>query len=143
MTTHPIRHFTFQLVALLLFVAVASAEAIAVKAPKGGEIKPMVDGYMEVVSDRDLIRIYLYDKKLKPEKQLKDVSIVAELQRATAKDHENLELKPATGGFVAKFDARENSKFYLDIGIVNRKSGSADRLSFDVTTEVENTAAAR
>ncbi len=134
MTTHPMRQFTFQLVTLLLFSAVAAADVKPIRAPNGGEIKPTVDGYMEVVNDRDLIRIYLYDKNLKPQKQLKDVSIVAEVQRATVKDHVNLELKPTAGGFAAKFDAGETLKFYLDIGIVNRKSGSADRLSFDVET---------
>jgi hypothetical protein len=112
--------------------ALESPEDSRVKAPRGGDIKQIRDGYIEVVSNRKVIKIYLYDKKLKPEKQLKNFSIIAEVQRATAKEHENLELRPTDGAFTAKFDPGDTSKFYLDIGIANRKTGSADRTSFSI-----------
>lgn len=115
----------------------------SVKAPKGGDIKALREGYIEVVSSRSAVQIYLYDGNLKPQKQLKDFSVVAEVQRANSKDHENLELKSAPGGFTANIEPSEAAKYYLDIGIANRKSGFADRTSFDVITTPEQTTAAQ
>lgn len=120
----------------------AQAETETVKAPKGGEIKATNDGYIEVVNARNAIKIYLYDKNLKAAKELKDISVIAEVQRATSKDHENLELKPSTGGFTAKFEPGETPKYYLDIGIANRKNGKADRVSFDMELPSESTTTA-
>ncbi len=102
------------------------------KAPNGGEIKQTRDGFIEVVNSPSSIKIYLYDKNLKAEKKLKDFAIIAEVQRATSKEHENLDLKPVPGGFAANFDSTETPKYYLDIGVANRRSGSADRMSFDI-----------
>ena len=122
--------FSGLLVALCFSIGHAKTENV--KAPRGGEIKPINDGFIEVVNGRDSIKIYLYDKNMKAEKKLNDFSIIAEVQRSTSKDHEGLELKPAKDGFTARFEPGAEAKYYLDIGIANRKSGSADRISFDL-----------
>ena len=110
----------------VLFALPALAE---IKAPNGGEIKAFRNGYIEVVNKQNLIKIYLYDKQLKLEKELHDYSVVAEVQRAYSKDHETLELKSASGALVGS--VKDPNVQYLDIGIANRKSGNADRVSFD------------
>lgn len=134
----------YLITAMVVLVPLSSyaeaADASQVKAPKGGEIKPIRDGYIEVVQGRGSIKIFLYDKNLKPEKQLKDFSIVAEVQRPYTKDLENLELRPTRGGFTASFDPSSDRKYNLDLGIANRRNGTADRTSFDLEAPASATA---
>lgn len=124
--------------ALQASLCAASAHASAdIKAPNGGEIKVINDGYIEVVNSPGMIKIFLYDKKLKLAEELRDYSVVAEIQRPYSKDHEALELKNASGGFVGS--VKEPAIQFLDIGIANRKNGSADRVSFDFATMTATT----
>ncbi len=110
-------------------IPATSDEKLEIKPMNGGKIKAMNDGYIEVVNRQNVIKIFIYDKDLKLEKELRDFSVVAEIQRAYSKNHETLDLKTTGGGFVAT--TKDSSVQYLDIGIANRRNGSADRVSFD------------
>ena len=111
--------------------AFASANPPEIRALNGGEIKSIKDGYIEVVNRQNVIKIYLYDKELKLEKELRDFSVVAEIQRAYSKNHETLELETSNGVFLSATKDTSVAVQFLDIGIANRRSGNADRVSFD------------
>ena len=119
----------FSLITFNLNAQAAPAKLSEIKAPNGGHIKAINNGFVEVVNNRSVIKIFIYDKNLKLEKQMKDFSLVAEIQRPYSKDLETLDLKDFNGGYTASFDAGDIRN--LDIGIANRRSGSADRISFD------------
>ncbi|WP_413289167.1 hypothetical protein [Bdellovibrio sp. HCB337] len=102
-----------------------------VQAPKGGVIKGLEETYVEVVSKGKDVKIYLYDKELKPQDVTKyKVSAEAELPKAKKKEPVTLTSKGTH--FEASFDAKGAHRYTLIVSVVDPKTGHDDSLKFTV-----------
>ncbi len=107
---------------------------IQVKAPKGGSIERYENGYIEILRKTKFIKIYVYDKSLKPRKKMSDFSVTADALLPSVKDAAALNVVPAKGYFTTEFEAGAAPSFELDVGIVDHRNKSADRVRFSVET---------
>jgi hypothetical protein len=106
-------------------------EPVSVQAPKGGVIKGIEDAYIEVVVKGKDVKIYFYDKDLKPQDvSTFKVSAVAELPRG--KKAEPVTLKAQGTSFEASFDAKGAHRYSLVLTVVDAKHGHDDKLTFTV-----------
>lgn len=102
-----------------------------IQAPKGGVIKSLEETHVEVVSKGKDVRIYFYDKELKPRPAAEfKVSAVAELPRT--KKTEVVKLTAKENFFEGSYDAKGIHRYTLIVTIVDPKTGHPDQLSFTI-----------
>ncbi len=84
----------------------------AVAAPKGGEIKAGPGSYFELLKSGNVLKIYVYDDKLKPlsTSALNKVEATAKIPRGAA---EKLTLKANADHFETNYDPKKNHRFEL------------------------------
>jgi hypothetical protein len=100
-------------------------------APKGGVIKSLEKTNIELVSKGKDLKIYFYDKELKPvDVATYTVSAMAEMPRT--KKREIIVLKSAGQLFEASFDARGSHRYTLLLSVKDPQTDHADQLKFTV-----------
>lgn len=106
-------------------------EPATVQAPKGGVIKGIEDAYIEVVVKGKDVKIYFYDKNLKPQEvSAFKVSATAELPRS--KKAEPVTLNAQGNFFEAVFDAKSAHRYTLVLKVVDPKHGHDDKLTYTI-----------
>lgn len=100
-----------------------------VAAPKGGTIRELENTYVEVVSKQKSIKIYLYDKELKPKStQGFKVELKAEIPRT--KKMEPIESQISDLFIEANYDAKKLHRYTLHIQITDPTTGHNDQLKY-------------
>jgi hypothetical protein len=101
------------------------------KAPKGGIIKSLENTLVEVVSRGQDVKIYLYDKALKP-KSVEGflTSAVAEIPRT--KKQEQMTLTPKDNFYEIIYDAKNLHRYTLILSIKDPSTGHDDKLKFTI-----------
>ena len=127
---------------LLLALAFVSAPAFAheghnhdapttIQAPKGGVVKALDESRVEVVAKGKDIKIYFYDKEMKPrEASGFKVTAIAELPRGKKSEVVNLGAKEAQ--LEGTYDAKGAHRYTLKLNVTDSKTGRADNLSFTI-----------
>lgn len=103
-----------------------------VQAPKGGEIKSIEDAYIEVLSQKGEVKIFFYQKDLKPITDLKKFTVSAEAQLPRTKIMTPLTLKESGGSFTTTFDAKGAHRYTLVLKVKDSAHGHEDRLKFTI-----------
>ena len=103
-----------------------------VQAPKGGEIKAIEEAYIEVLSQKNEVKIYFYQKDLKPFADLKKFTVSAEAQLPRTKIMTPLTLKESGGSLTTKFDAKGAHRYTLVLKVKDSSHGHDDRLNFTI-----------
>lgn len=105
-----------------------------VQAPKGGDIKAIEDAYIEVLSQKDGIKIYFYSHDMKPITNLKQFTVTAEAQLPRDKQMTPLALKESGGVLSTSFDPKRAHRFTLVLKVKDANHDHADRLNFTIET---------
>jgi hypothetical protein len=101
------------------------------QAPKGGVMKSLERTHVEVVSKGKDVKIYLYDKELKPQDAATyKVSATAELPRT--KKAEAVPLTAKANFFEGSFDAKGAHRYTLKLAITDPKTKHDDRMEFTI-----------
>lgn len=102
-----------------------------IQAPKGGVVKALDEARLEVVAKGKDIKIYVYDKGMKPREaaELK-IAATAELPRNKKIDTINFEAKG--NQFEGTYDAKGAHRFALKLSVTDSKTGRTDNLSFNI-----------
>ncbi|MCC2677829.1 MAG: hypothetical protein K0R29_405 [Pseudobdellovibrio sp.] len=122
---------------LLLGFAVQSHEGhdhngpAGVQAPKGGIIKGNEDTYVEVVSRGKDLKVYLYDKDLKPVDP-KSYNVSAKVQLPKVKKAEDLALTLKDNVLEATYDAKKAHRYTLHLSLKSPKEEHADTLKYTI-----------
>ena len=126
------------MIALALFCAPALAHEghnhdapAIVQAPKGGMVKALDEARLEMVAKGKEIKIYVYDKEMKP-RDAAGFKIVAtaELPRNKKIDSVNFEAKGSQ--FEGTYDAKGAHRYALKLSVTDSKTGRTDKLSFNI-----------
>ena len=101
------------------------------KAPKGGIIKALDESRVEVVYKGQDIKVYVYDRELKPAptSEFKIVA-TAELPRTKQKDPVALTAKDTF--FEGFYDAKKLHRYTLRLAVTDSKTGQTDDLTFTI-----------
>jgi hypothetical protein len=101
------------------------------KAPKGGIIKSLENTFIEVVSRGQDIKIYLYDKSLKP-KSVNGFTVSALAEMPRTKKQEQLSLKANENFYEIFYDAKNLHRYTLLLSIKDPSTGHDDKLKFTI-----------
>lgn len=101
------------------------------QAPKGGVIKALEETRVEVTSKGKQLKIYLYDKNLKPQ-PISGFKVTAQAQLPRSKKVEDLRLLPKENHFEAEYDAKGLHRYTLLLSVDDPKTGHKDQLSFTI-----------
>lgn len=102
-----------------------------VQAPKGGVIKGMEETLVEVVSKGKDLKIYFYDKDLKPQ-EVATYKVRAQAELPRGKKVEPVTLT-AKGTFIeASYDAKGAHRYTLTLFVTDPKEGHEDKLNFTI-----------
>lgn len=104
---------------------------VNVQAPKGGVIKSLEETHVEVVTKGKDVRIYLYDKDLKPQDVTK-FKVTAQAELPKSKKKEAVSLVPKESYLEASFDAKGAHRYTLILTVVDPKTGHDDILKFTI-----------
>ncbi len=101
----------------------------AVAAPKGGEIKPALGGYFELLKSGNSQKIYVYDEKLSPMplSQVTDLEATAKAPRGAA---EKIAVKSNSDHFETNYDPKKSHRFELTLKF--KIKGKADSVTYNV-----------
>jgi len=128
------------LIATLLLVTFASVSASShedhgspqnVQAPKGGVIKGLEETYIEVVVKGKDVKIYFYDKELKP-RDVAGYKVSAQAELPRSKKIEPVKLTAKGGYFEAAYDAKGSHRYTLKLIVNDPKTGHNDNLQFTI-----------
>lgn len=104
----------------------------SVQAPKGGVIKSLEQTHVEVVTKgKTDVKIYLYDKDLKPQ-DVAVYKVTAEAMLPKSKKKEPVVLVAKGTYFEANFDAKGAHRYTLILKVADPKTGHYDSLNFTV-----------
>lgn len=103
----------------------------AITAPKGGVIKSLEETNVEVVSKGNDLKVYLYDKELKPQ-DVGPFTVSAKAEMPRTKKTEDIVLKPMGNFFEATFDAKGIHRYTLLLSVKDPKTGHDDKLKFTI-----------
>ncbi|MBC7420631.1 MAG: hypothetical protein H7328_07880 [Bdellovibrio sp.] len=106
-------------------------QPLTVQAPKGGAIKSLEETYVEVLVKGKDIKIYLYDKELKP-RMVKDFTIKAKIEMPRTKKTEVIKLSANEQYFQASFDGKGIHRYILHLSVKDPKTGHDDQLKFTI-----------
>ena len=102
-----------------------------IQAPKGGSIKSLEQTHVEVVVKGKDIKIYLYDKDLKPQ-SVKNYTVSANAKMPRTKKIETVELKIQDQHFEATYDAKGMHRYTLILAVKDPKTVHDDKLNFTI-----------
>ncbi len=87
-----------------------------VSAPKGGIIQPLHEGYVEVVAKGKDLKIYVYDKDVKPY-AMTDVKVEAKAILPRTKGPIDLIVSAKSDSFESSFDAKGAHRYTLVLSV--------------------------
>lgn len=127
---------------VLLLALFISASALAheghdhdaptsIKAPKGGVIKSLEETRVEVVSKGKDLKVFLYDKGLKP-KSTKGFTLKASAELPRSKKVEEVKLEAKDTSFEGSYDAKGIHRYTLKLVVTDPTTGHNDALSFTI-----------
>lgn len=102
-----------------------------VSAPKGGDIRAMYEGFVEVVSKGNDLKIYVYDKDLKPY-QTKDLELQAKTILPRVKGANDLNVAAKENFFEGMFDAKGAHRYTLLLSVKRVSDSKPTELRFNV-----------
>lgn len=104
-----------------------------VQAPKGGIIRGVEHSYIEVVSKGKDLKVYFYDKELKPQDPAL-YTTSAKVQLPRVKKTEELSLTPKDNALEASYDAKKAHRYTLLLSVKDSKSKQehADILKYTI-----------
>lgn len=103
-----------------------------VQAPKGGDIKSIENAHIEVLSQKEGIKIYFYSRDLKPMANIQQFTVSAEAQLPRSKVMTPLVLKESGGVLSTSFDSKGAHRFTLVLIVKDASHGHNDRLSYTI-----------
>lgn len=126
----------------LFFMAFSSAALLAheghdhdapttIKAPKGGVVKSLDASRVELVTKGKNIKIYLYDREMKPAAP-GEFSVIAQAELPRSKKVEEIKLEPKDAFFEGSYDAKRVHRYKLKLEVTHAKTGQTDKLTFNV-----------
>lgn len=102
-----------------------------IKAPKGGMIKVLDESRIEVLSKGPSLKIYLYDKDMKPAIS-GDFKITAKAVTPRTKKTEDIKLEAKDGFYEGVYDAKGLHRYALKLEVTHSKFGHIDNLTFNI-----------
>lgn len=101
----------------------------AVAAPKGGEIKPALGSFFELLKSDKVLKVYPYDDKLKPLSLdlLTEIEATAKLPRGKG---EKIEVTKHKDHLMMSYDAKKSHRYELMIKF--KVNGKADSVTYNV-----------
>lgn len=103
----------------------------SVRAPKAGILKSMENIYVEVVSKGKDIKVFIYDKELKPQ-EVKAYKVSALTEKPKQKKQEKLELTDKGTHFEATYDAQRAHRYTLLLTVKDPQQDHEDVLKFTI-----------
>ncbi len=100
-------------------------------APKGGLIRALEQTIVEVVAKANTIKIYLYDRELKP-LEVAPFTITAKAQKPRVKKKDDIILKPSGNYFEGTYDAGGIHRFTLLLSVKDPKEEHSDNLKYTI-----------
>lgn len=101
------------------------------KAPKGGIVKSLDEARVEVVSKGKTIKVYLYNKEMKPAKS-SEFNVVAKAELPRTKKIEDIILVPNEHFFEGTYDARGLHRYTLKLAVTDSKTSRTDHLTYTI-----------
>ena len=102
-----------------------------IKAPKGGVIKALDESRVEVVYRGKDIKIYVYDKEMKPQ-EISGFKVVAMAELPRSKKTEEIKLSAKGNYFEGAFDAKGSHRYTLKLTVTDPKTGRTDNINFTI-----------
>jgi hypothetical protein len=102
-----------------------------IKAPKGGMIKALDESRVEVLSKGSNLKIYLYDKDMKPAAS-GDFKITAKAVIPRSKKTEDIKLEAKDVFYEGIYDAKGLHRYTLKLEVTHSKLGHTDDLTFNI-----------
>lgn len=102
-----------------------------VQAPKGGQIRGREEDFIEVVSKGKEIKIYIYDKELKP-LDASQYTATAKVQLPRVKKAEDLALTIKDNALEASYEAKKTHRYTLLLTVKGPKEAHADTLKYTI-----------
>lgn len=102
-----------------------------VQAPKGGTIRGREEDFIEVVSKGKDIKVYFYDKDLKPLDPAL-FTTTAKVQLPRVKKTEDLTLTLKDNALEGSYDAKKTHRYTLLLTVKNQKEEHADTLKYTI-----------
>jgi hypothetical protein len=102
-----------------------------IQAPKGGVVKALDEARVEAVSKGKDIKIYLYDKDMKP-KSTKGFTLKATAELPRTKKTEEVKLTAKESSFEGSYDAKGMHRYTLKLEVTDPGTGHSDQLSFTI-----------
>jgi hypothetical protein len=102
-----------------------------ISAPKGGQIKAIDDNLIEVVSRGNELKIYFYDKELKPQ-DVAPFKVSAKVEKPRVKKQDDVSLNAAGNTFQAIYDATGLHRYTLILSVKSPKEDHADIVKFTI-----------
>lgn len=129
-------------IAILITLGAWSLNAIAheghnhdaptsLKAPKGGIIKALDEARVEVVAKGKDLKIYVYDKEMKPA-QASTFKVIATAELPRTKKEESVALNAQDTFFDAVYEAKGAHRYTLKLAVTDPKTNRTDNLTFTV-----------
>lgn len=104
---------------------------VSVQAPKGGVIKAIDENYIEVVVKKQNLKIYFYDKELKPAEVAPfKVKAIAEMPRTKKRDE--ITLVAQAHSFEAQYDAKNIHRYTLLLEVKHPGEDHVDKIKFTI-----------
>jgi hypothetical protein len=100
-------------------------------APRGGDIRALYEGFVEVVSKGHELKIFVYDKDLKPY-QTKDIQLQAKTVLPRVKGANSLNVAAKENFFEGMFDAKGAHRYTLLLSIKRISDSKPTELRFTV-----------
>lgn len=101
------------------------------KAPKGGVIKALDESRVEVVSKGKDLKVYLYNKEMKPQ-DVNGFTVVATAELPRSKKTEEVKLSSKGTFFEGTYDAKGAHRYTLKLAMTDPKTERTDNLTFTI-----------
>jgi len=133
------KRFSITKLSLLALVGIAGVSSAGeghdhgvpgvVSAPKGGEIKPALGSFFELLKSGEVLKVYPYDDKLKPLplETLTDVEASVQIPRKKA---EKIEVTKHKDHLMMSYDPKGSHRF--EVVIKFKVRGEPDSVSYNV-----------
>lgn len=109
----------------------------ALQAPKGGTIKSLEQTNVEVTFRGKNLKIYLYDKDLKPQ-NVKGYQLTAKAEHPRNKKTEDISLVAKETFYEAEYDGKGIHRYTLLLTVVDPKTGHNDKLSYTIEPKADS-----